>query len=207
MLPPGLVLTAPHEAWSRIPGLSRHVAVVILALVCVGYIWRPMRDKKSSVCGNCCDARGRLLVPFLVVFLALVVVSAGKGAWSSPSVATWVGFASNMAENAETQTGGISAAEVGRKRRIAAQGWLTRASKKLETVVAQPEIDMSELLDAIEQFDSRLTAYDSAQSEFELYLDSDQLIAEIDKSADYRDNVRVPRIAASKLFASPIQND
>ena len=107
-----------------------------------------------------------------------------------------------MAENAETQTGGISAAEVGRKRRIAAQGWLTRASKKLETVVAQPEIDMSELLDAIEQFDSRLTAYDSAQSEFELYLDSDQLIAEIDKSADYRDNVRVPRIAASKF--SPV---
>ena len=207
VLPPGLVLTAPHEAWSPISGLSRHVAVVILALVCVGYIWRPMRDTKSSVCGNCCDARGRLLVPFLVVFLALVVVSAGKGAWSSPSVTTWVGFASNMAENAETQTGGISAAEVGRKRRIAAQGWLTRASKKLETVVAQPEIDMSELLDAIEQFDSRLTAYDSAQSEFELYLDSDQLIAEIDKSADYRDNVRVPRIAASKLFASPIQND
>ena len=207
VLPPGLVLTAPHEAWSPISGLSRHVAVVVLVLVCVGYIWRPMRDKKSSVCGNCCDARGRLLVPFLVVFLALVVVSAGKGAWSSLSVATWVGFASNMAENAETQTGGISAAEVGRKRRIAAQGWLTRASKKLETVVAQPEIDMSELLDAIEQFDSRLTAYDSAQSEFELYLDSDQLIAEIDKSADYRDNVRVPRIAASKLFASPIQND
>ena len=207
MLPSGLVLTAPHEAWSPKTGLSRHVAVVILALVCVGYIWRPMRDKKSSVCGNCCDARGRLLVPFLVVFLALVVVSAGKGAWSSPSVATWVGFASNMTENAESQTGGISAAEVGRKRRIAAQGWLTRASKKLETVVAQPEIDMSELLDAIEQFDSRLTAYDSAQSEFELYLDSDQLISEIDKSADYRDNVRVTRIAASKLFASPIQND
>ena len=37
MLPPGLVLTAPHEAWSPISGLSRHVAVVILALVCVGY--------------------------------------------------------------------------------------------------------------------------------------------------------------------------
>ena len=175
-----------------------------LALVCVGFIWRQMRDKKSSVCENCCDARGHLLVPFLAVFLALVVVSAGKGAWSSPSVATWVGFASNMTENAESQTGGISAAEVGRKRRIAAQGWLTRASKRLETVVAQPEIDLSELF---EQFDSPLTAYDSAQSEFELYLDSDQLIAEIDKSADYRDNVRVPRIAASKHFASPIQND
>ena len=192
---------------SRIFGLSRHVAVAILALVCVGYIWRPMRDKKSSICESCCDTRGRLLVPFMAVFLALVVVSAGKGAWSSPSVATWVGFASKMTENAESQTGGISAAEVGRKRRIAAQGWLTRASKKLETVVAQPEIDMSELLDAIEQFDSQLTAYDSAQSEFELYLDSDQLIAEIDKSADYRDNVCVPRIAASKLLASPIQND
>ena len=96
---------------------------------------------------------------------------------------------------------------MGRKRCIAAQGWLTRASKRLETVVAQPEIDMSELLDAIEQFDSRLTAYDSAQSEFELYLDSDQLIAEIDKSADYRDSVRVPHIAASKLFASPVKND
>ena len=37
MLPPGLVLTAPHEAWSPISGLSRHVAVVILALVCVSY--------------------------------------------------------------------------------------------------------------------------------------------------------------------------
>ena len=37
MLPPGLVWTAPHEAWSRISGLSRHVAVVNLALVCVGY--------------------------------------------------------------------------------------------------------------------------------------------------------------------------
>ena len=166
-----------------------------------------MRDKKSSVCGNCCDARGRLLVPFLAIFLALVVVFEGKGAWSSPSVATWGGFASNMTENAESQTGGISAAEVGRKRRIATQGWLTRASKRLETVVAQPEIDMSELLDAIEQFDRRLTAYHSAQSKFELYLDNDQLIAEIDKSADYHDYVSVPRIAASKLFASPIQND
>ena len=173
-----------------------------LALVSIGYIWRPKRDLKSSVCGNCCDTRGRMLVPFLVVCLALVVVSAGKGAWSSPSVATWVGFASNMTESAESQTGGISAAEVGRKRRIAAQGWLTRASKKSENVVAQPKINISELLDAIEQFDSQLTAYDFAQSEFELHLDSDQLIAEIDKSADYRDNVRVPRIAASKLFAS-----
>ena len=37
VLPPGLVLTAPHEAWSPISRLSRHVAVVILALVCVGY--------------------------------------------------------------------------------------------------------------------------------------------------------------------------
>ena len=77
-----------------------------LSLVCVGYIWRPMRDSKSSVYGSCCDARGRLLVPFLVVFLALVVVSAGKGAWSSSSVATWVGFASNMTESWQSQTGG-----------------------------------------------------------------------------------------------------
>ena len=81
MLPPGFVLTAPHKAcWSPVSGLSRHVAVVNLALVCVGYIWRPMRDKKSSVCESCCEACGRLLVPFLAVFLALVVVSAGKGA-------------------------------------------------------------------------------------------------------------------------------
>ena len=43
VLPPGLVLTAPHEAWSPISGLSRHVAVVILALVCVGYIYEPHR--------------------------------------------------------------------------------------------------------------------------------------------------------------------
>ena len=53
MLPPGLVLTAPHEAWSPISGLSRHVAVVILALVCVGYNIKEREDKVHNVSISC----------------------------------------------------------------------------------------------------------------------------------------------------------
>ena len=52
-----------------------------------------------------------------------------------------------------------------------------------------------------------MATYDPLQSDYELYLDIDGFSGEIEISADYNDKIRVPRIAASKLFLSPIQND
>ena len=70
--------------------------------------------------------------------------------------------------------------------------------------MSESEPDMSEFWTPL---NSGLAIYDSAQFDFELYLDTDELSVEIETSTDYRNRIRVPRIDATKLFASLIQND
>ena len=112
------------------------------------------------------------------VFLAFVVVSAAKLVWSLVVVTMWI---EDMAETMAHCRSGLVDPPI----------------QKLETALSEPEIDMSKLLDAFEQFDCWMATYISAQSDFELYLD--ELGAEIETSTYYCDRIRASRIPAYKF--------
>ena len=58
--------------------------------------------------------------------------------------------------------------------RMAARGWVTRASRKLDKLCNVRDIDNLELRDAIEELDKRLETLDNAQSVVELELTVEQ---------------------------------
>ena len=84
--------------------------------------------------------------------------------------------------------------------RIASRGWVTRASNTLKTLVTDPKVDLTELQSAVDEFDERLSKFDCCQSDVEIYLDEDELLKDIDNTAQFRDNVRKYRVAATKLL-------
>ena len=98
----------------------------------------------------------------------------------------------------ETQTGGNPALTKFFKARTGARGWVTRASNALRDVVAQPEVDPVDLQDAVDEFDKRLAALDEVQANVELELEENQLDADIETSAAYREKARIPRLQAAK---------
>ena len=98
----------------------------------------------------------------------------------------------------ETQTGGNPVLTKFVKARTGARGWVTRASKALRDVVAQPEVDPVDLQDAVDEFDKRLAALDEVQANVELELEENQLDADIETSAAYREKARIPRLQAAK---------
>lgn len=93
--------------------------------------------------------------------------------------------------------------------RTAARGWLTRSSKKLNTLCSGSlkDLDKAVLTDCIEEFDKRLNALDEAQCNLELELDEADLENDIEESANYRDQARGPRIKAAKLLAALLADD
>ena len=86
--------------------------------------------------------------------------------------------------------------------RIAARGWATRASNRLETLCRQETIDDVELKDAIEEFDKRLEALDAAQVSVERETETDKMEEEVNAAADFRERVRAPRVKAMKILVS-----
>ena len=93
-----------------------------------------------------------------------------------------------------------------KKARTAARTWATRASNvitKVMTVAAGKSVDVAALEDAVREFDQRLAALDECQGQFECEVEDDAaLLTDIEKAADYREHVRKPRVAASRLLAS-----
>ena len=87
------------------------------------------------------------------------------------------------------------------KRRTAAKGWLTRAVISLQILIADPDgTDEFTLSDAVQEFDKRLSTLDYVQSEIECDLPNEELDADIEAAANFRDSVRVCRMAAGILL-------
>ena len=92
------------------------------------------------------------------------------------------------------------------KSRRAARGWVTRASKILLDLCkkeskAGKDLNVTEMEDAMDEFDKRLAKLDCVQSEVELEIDEDKLLMDIEEAADFREKSRVPRLSAAKILA------
>ena len=88
--------------------------------------------------------------------------------------------------------------------RMAAHGWVTRASRKLDEFCNVRDIDNLELRDAIEELDKRLETLDNAQSVVELELTVEQFEEDIIVASEFRDKARVPRMRATKMMAARV---
>ena len=87
------------------------------------------------------------------------------------------------------------------KKRISARGWMTRAARALADLVAE-KADKIALTEAIADFDKRMDALDTIQELVEVeLLDGDELLADIEKAADFRDVCRKQRTAANRLLS------
>ncbi|GFR99837.1 hypothetical protein ElyMa_006383300 [Elysia marginata] len=95
--------------------------------------------------------------------------------------------------------------------RAAAKVWLTKASAEIESLLSEAEADPvsvteSALVDCMEQFSKRLSAYDEAQGAVELVIDMKDLDSDISESADYRISKRKAYIRAGELLAKLTSN-
>ena len=92
-------------------------------------------------------------------------------------------------------------------RRTAVKGWVTRCNQKLTDVLAEADINVTKLNDAMEQFDTMLAKLDYAQTEVECSIEVEEdLLADVNEAADYRESVREIRVLASeqlRLLCSP----
>ena len=86
------------------------------------------------------------------------------------------------------------------KQRISARGWLTRAARALSDLVHE-NADKVALVEAIADFDKRIDTLDNIQELIEVGLDGDELLADIEKAADFRDVCRKQRTAAKRLLS------
>ena len=92
------------------------------------------------------------------------------------------------------------------KQRTALRGWVTRTSRKLDSVCMGKQVDKYVLTDLIEEFDKHMDKLDNVQSQIEIEMDIDQLDQEIDSAGNFRDKVRIPRIEAGKLLGKMLDN-
>ena len=89
-----------------------------------------------------------------------------------------------------------------RRSRIACKGWLTRASDSLVKVVSGYDTETHDVLisvDAIDEFDRRLSRFDEAQSSVELLINED-LAQDITNSSDFRNSCKEFRLKAASLL-------
>ena len=81
------------------------------------------------------------------------------------------------------------------KAMAAAEGWLTRVSKKMESLlVRDPPPTPSELVEALEEFDKRLARLEEVQTQIELEIDPDQLESYLDQADATRQKARQTRL-------------
>ena len=93
------------------------------------------------------------------------------------------------------------------KKRTAARGWVTRASRGLEEVLRDPDVSEVMLEDAIETFDKRLASLDEIQEDFEVFIEVGDMEAEVDAAYEFRKNSRKPRQEAVKRLAQMRKQD
>ena len=78
--------------------------------------------------------------------------------------------------------------------RIAARGWVSRVSAKLDNLCRDPNVNAIELGDTIEEFDLRIKRLDDTQKAVELEIELGDIENDINNAAAFRDRVRVPRV-------------
>ncbi len=88
--------------------------------------------------------------------------------------------------------------------RIAARGWVSRVSSKLDNLCRDPNVNVIELSDAIAEFDIRINRLDDTQTAVELEIDLGDIENDINNAAAFRDRVRVPRVLAAQLLSSRV---
>ena len=93
------------------------------------------------------------------------------------------------------------------KSRSAARGWMTRASRRLESILNTDPVDIVELQDAVEEFDKRLANLDEVQTDVELQIPEEQLDDDVERASDFREEIRRNRIRATKKLADDSVND
>ena len=86
--------------------------------------------------------------------------------------------------------------------RIAARGWVSRVSSKLENLCQDPNVNLIELSYAISEFDIRINRLDDTQTAVELEIDMGDIERDINNAAAFRDRVRVPRVHAAQILTS-----
>ena len=77
---------------------------------------------------------------------------------------------------------------------------MTRAARALADLVHETA-DRVALVEAIANFDKRMDTLDNIQELIEVELDGDELLADIEKAADFRDVCRKQRTAAKRLLS------
>ena len=92
------------------------------------------------------------------------------------------------------------------KQRISARGWLARAARALADLVHETA-DKVALVEAIADFDKRMDTLDNIHELIEVELDGDELLADIEKAADFRDVCRKQRTAAKRLLLPTFSGD
>ncbi len=87
------------------------------------------------------------------------------------------------------------------KARVAAKGWMTRTARRLASLCDDKNVDPVELTDVVDEFDERLGNLDEAQSNVELELTEDDLEADIETAAQFREDSRRCRVKAARILA------
>ena len=80
--------------------------------------------------------------------------------------------------------------------RTAARGWVTRVSRELSKF-CDGDPDKVSLTVAIEDFNKRLEALDTAQTDVENNINLEKLEENVEAAADFRQQVRLPLIRAA----------
>ena len=83
-----------------------------------------------------------------------------------------------------------------KRSRVAARGWLKRATIRLDKASSAADIDIVELESVISKFDNRLSSLDDVQSKIELVLPDEEVDEDVGKAADVRDEAVESRIRA-----------
>ena len=79
------------------------------------------------------------------------------------------------------------------KAKAAAEGWLTRATKRIDTLMATVPVTVSELEEALDEFDRRLKKLEEVQNDIEVEIDPDQLEVYLDQADAARQKARATR--------------
>ncbi|KAK7071213.1 hypothetical protein SK128_008566, partial [Halocaridina rubra] len=96
------------------------------------------------------------------------------------------------------------------KSQVSARGWVTRASKILKAMLDEPKSDLScsELGDALDEFDKRMSTLDDVQSSYELDIDDpEKLDKEIDLAFHLRYEARQWRVKAAQPMAEMVKEE
>ena len=98
--------------------------------------------------------------------------------------------------------------QAAKKARASSRGWVTRAVKKLQSVIDDDESDKVAYQDALEELNKRLQSLEKTQTEVELATESDdELEQEIDAGIKFYDKAQEVRTVANRNLEEIIRDE